>query len=151
MAAGGIVLVMSWSDSRCVAQIALPRPIFSSVAAPSSPASAEEAGQAPYRVPVPPLQQGPGQRHGAADHLGPQQPGLRVGAEQLRLPVTAVLIQPPRPGLGAEDAGQADRLQQFPGQEEQILALRGEMPRPFLVFGQQEVSVDGRPDGLPEG
>ena len=119
----------------------------------------QEAGQAPDRVPVPPVQQGPGQRHGAADHLGPQQAGVRVGAEQLRLPVAAVLVEPQllRLGLGpedvgdAEDAGQAERLQQFPGQEEQILALRGQLPGPFLVFGQQEVRVAGRPDGLAEG
>ncbi len=114
------------------------------------PGAGQEAGQPAHPVPVAAVQQAPGQRHGAADHLGPEQAGLRVGAEQLRLPPVAVVLQPGRKRFGAEDAGQAGRLQQFPGQEEQVLALRGQLPGPLVVFGEQEVSDDGGPDGLPE-
>src|SRR5271154_6379557 len=116
------------------------------------PGAGQEAGQPAHLVPVAPVQQGPGQRDGAADHLGPEQAGLRVHAEQPRLRI-AVVFKRDSNGVGrkAGDARQPGRLQQLPGQEQQVLALRGQLPGPLLVFGQQEVGEDGRLDGMPEG
>jgi len=112
----------------------------------------QEAGQPAHPGPVRTLYHGAGQRHRAANHLGPQQAGLRVGTQQLRLPLTAVLARLPvarllRPWGIAEDLGQSGRLQHFPGEEEQILALRGQLPGPGLVFGHQEPGEDSRLDG----
>src|SRR5271169_4392730 len=124
------------------------------------PGSGQEAGQPAHVIPFAPVDQGSGQGHRTPHHLRPQQPGLSVGVQELRPPVTATLGQIRqirqirylgrrcRPG---EDAHPPGGLQQFPGEEEQVLALRGQLVGSLLVSGQQPVGRDGRLDCLPQG
>src|SRR5437588_687809 len=84
---------------------------------------------------------GRGQGQRAAYHLGPEQAGVGVGVEELCLPVASALAWDPGYGLnlrssrgrlrssrgrGGQDARPPGRLQQLPGEEEQVLAFGGQ-------------------------
>src|SRR5271166_5703178 len=115
------------------------------------PGASQEAGQPAYVVPFAPVDQCSSQGHRTSHHLRPQQPGLSVGVQQLRVPVTAALSRIRRlgrRGWPGEDAYSPGGLQQLPGEEEQVLALRGQLARSLLIPGQQPVGEDGRPHGL---
>src|SRR6266568_975025 len=114
----------------------------------------EEACHPAHVIPFAPVDQRAGQGYRAPHQLRPEQPGVGVGLQQLRPPVTAALIRIGPPGRGrgpGQDAHPPGGLQQFPGEHDQVLALGGQLARPLLVPGQQAVGHDGRPDGVPQG
>src|SRR5580704_12363992 len=117
------------------------------------PGSGQEVSQPAHVIPFAPADQGLSQGHRAPHHLRPQQPGVSVGVEELRVPVTAALLRirdlRRRRRLG-EDACPPGGLQQFSGEDEQILALGGQLARSLLVSGEQPVGEDRGPDRLAE-
>src|SRR5690242_11564094 len=117
------------------------------------PGTGQEAGQRAYVVPVSALDQRPGQRQAAADHLRPEQAGVRVGVDELSLPLAAVVVrsQGSLAGTGVEQARPPGCLQQLRAEEKQVLAFGGQLPGPLLIPGQQPAGEDGWPDRLAQG
>src|SRR5271157_222854 len=118
------------------------------------PGVGQEAGQPTHVIPFAPVDQCSSQGRRTPHHLRPEQPGLSVGVQELRVPVTAALLRfrhlGRRRGPG-HDAYPPGGLQQLPGEEDQILALRGQLARSLLVSGQQPVGEDGRPHRPAKG
>src|SRR5580700_4762699 len=80
----------------------------------------QEAGQPAHIIPFALVDQGSGQGHRAPHHFRPEQSGVRVGVQELRVPVTAALVRIRYLGRGrrpGENAYPPGGLQQLPGQE----------------------------------
>ncbi len=114
------------------------------------PGVSEEIRQSPHFIPVTSVKEHPGEDHGTADHLRPEHASVRIGVQELGLPVTTMLTRDFVAGLCRENVYLSGGFQQFSREEEKLFAFCGQFSRSFLVPSQQAVSEDGWPYRLAQ-